>query len=101
MWTNEKYRARYDRRPFRAIPATSPTTNGQLVEPLIPPGRARRRQTHSDHRREVVEWPYVYSLHRLSVAGHPERPAAALDVVRLKISTLWSVWIARSRSHTS
>src|SRR6202035_2552379 len=52
---------------------------GRTVDPAR---QARRRQTHSDHARGC-ERPHVYSLHRLSVAGHPERPAAALDVVRL------------------
>src|SRR6478672_11575934 len=52
---------------------------GRTVDPAR---QARRRQTHSDHARGC-ERPHVHSLHRLSVAGHPERPAAALDVVRL------------------
>src|ERR1700687_1098961 len=52
-----------------------------------PAGQARWRQTHSNHARDC-ERPHVYSLHRLSVAGHPQTPAAALDLVRL--FRLWS-----------
>src|SRR6476646_7218514 len=42
---------------------------GRTVDPAR---QARRRQTHSDPARGC-EWPHVHSLHRLSVAGHPER----------------------------
>ena len=80
MWTNEN-RARYDRSHLR-YPSDLTDDEWKLVEPLISPGRRRRRQTHSDHARGC-ERPHVNSLHRLSVAGYPEGPAAALDVVRL------------------
>ena len=79
MWTNEN-RARYDRSHLR-YPSDLSDDEWKLVEPLIPPGK-RGGDKRTVIMREVVNG-HVYSLHRLSVAGHPERPAAALDVVRL------------------
>src|SRR6476620_7637812 len=43
-----------------------------------PARQARRRQAHGDHARGG-ERPHVYSVDRLPVAGHSERPAAAFD----------------------
>ena len=80
MWTNEN-RARYDRSRLR-YPSDLSDDEWKLVEPLIPPGK-RGGDKRTVIMREVVNGLYVYSLHRLSVAGYPERPAAALDVVRL------------------
>ena len=95
MWTNEN-RARYDRSHLR-YPSDLSDDEWKLVETVDPARQARRRQTHSDHARGC-ERPHVYSLHRLSVAGDPERPAAALDVVRL-FRPMELGWHARS--HTS
>jgi hypothetical protein len=95
MWTNEN-RARYDRSRLR-YPSDLTDDEWKLVEPLIPPGR-RGGDKRTVILREVVNGLNVYSLHRLSVAGHPERPAAALDVVRLfRPVELGS----HSRSHSS
>ena len=94
MWTNEN-RARYDRSHLR-YPSDLTDDEWKLVEPLIPPGK-RGGDKRTDHARDR-ERPHVYSLHRLSVASHPERPATALDVVRLfRLVELGS----HARSHTS
>ena len=52
MWTN-KNRARYDRRPFALSrrPHRRRMATGRTVDPAR---QARRRQTHSDHARKVV-----------------------------------------------
>jgi len=53
--------------------------SGRMLDPA---GQAWRRQAHGDHARGG-ERPDVHSVDRLSVAGDPERPATALDIVRL------------------
>jgi transposase len=79
MWTNEN-RARYDRSHLR-YPSDLTDDEWKLVEPLIPPGR-RGGDKRTVIMREVVNGqPHVYSLNRLSVASHPERSAAALDLI--------------------
>ena len=80
MWTNEN-RARYDRSRLR-YPSDLSDDEWKLVEPLIPPGK-RGGDKRTVIMREVVNGLMYILFHRLSVAGHPERPAAALDVVRL------------------
>jgi hypothetical protein len=54
-----------------------PQRRWKLVEPLIPPGK------RGGGKRTVI-MREMYILHRLSVAGDPERPAAALDVVKCR-----------------
>lgn len=54
-----------------------PPRRWKLVEPLIPPGK------RGGGKRTVI-MREMYILHRLSVAGDPERPAAALDVVKCR-----------------
>ena len=73
MWTS-KNRARYDRSKLR-YPSDLTDDEWGLVEPLIPPGKTRRRQADGDHA-GGGERPDVRSLDRLSVARDPERPAA-------------------------
>ena len=68
MWTTNN-RARYDRSCLR-YPSDLTDDEWALVEP--------RRQAHGDHARGG-ERPHVYFVDRLPVAGHSERPAAALD----------------------
>ena len=80
MWTSEN-RARYDRSKLR-YPSDLTDEEWALVEPLIPPRQARRRQAHGDHARGG-ERPDVRSLDRLSVARDPERPAAEEHGLRL------------------
>ena len=78
MWTNEN-RARYDRSHSRD-PSDLSDDEWKLVEPLIPPGK-RGGDKRTVIMCEVVNG-LMYTLYRLSVAGRPERPAAALDVVQ-------------------
>ena len=80
MWTNEN-RARCDRSQLR-YPNDLTDDEWRPVEPLIPPGKTGGGK-RTVIMREVVNGLMYTLLHRLSVAGHPERPAAALDVVRL------------------
>ena len=80
MWTS-KNRARYDRSKLR-YPSDLTDDEWKLVEPLIPPGKCWRRQAHGDHARSG-ERPHVHSVDRLSVACHPERPAAEKLGLRL------------------
>ena len=80
MWTNEN-RARYDRSHLR-YPSDLRHDEWKLVEPLIPPGK-RGGDKRTVIMREVVNGLMYILSTGVSVAGHPERPAAALDVVRL------------------
>ncbi len=75
MWTSEN-RARYDRSQLR-YPSDLTDDEWGLVEPLIPPGK-RGGDKRTVIMREVVNGLMYILSHRLSVAGHPERPAAAL-----------------------
>ena len=65
-----------------------PQRRWKLVEPLIPPGK------RGGGKRTVI-MREMYILHRLSVAGDPERPAAVLDVVKCREA------IGRERSPTA
>src|SRR6476646_4905295 len=75
MWTTNN-RARYDR-SFLRYPSDLTDDEWALVEPLIPPAK------RGGDKRTVImrggERPHVYSVDRLPVAGHSERPAAAFD----------------------
>jgi len=94
MWTNEN-RGRYDRSRLR-YPSDLTDDEWSLVEPLIPPGR-RGGDKRTVIMREVVNG-LMYILSTGCQWRDPERPAAALDVVRLfRPVELGS----HSRSHSS
>ena len=80
MWTNEN-RGRYDQSLLR-YPSDLTDDEWNLVECLIPPSKRGDKRTVI--MREVVNGlMYILSVDRLSVAGDPERPATALDILRL------------------
>ena len=77
MWTSEN-RARYDRGLLR-YPSDLTDEEWRLIEPGIPPAK-RGGNKRSDPARGGQRAD-VYPEHRLPMAGDPERPAAALDLV--------------------
>src|SRR5262249_42119080 len=94
MWTAEN-RARYDRSRLR-YPSDLTDEEWALISPRIPPAR-RGGNKRTVNLREI-ERGDVHPEHGLPMASDPERPATALDLVRL----LRSVELGRhARSHPS
>ena len=80
MWTNEN-RARYDRSHLR-YPSDLTDDEWKLVEPLIPPGK-RGGDKRTVIMREIVNGLMYILSTGCQWRAIPERPAAALDLVRL------------------
>ena len=80
MWTIEN-RARYDRSKLR-YPSDLTDEEWSHVEPLIRPGKRGGNKRTVNVREVVNGLMYILST-GLPVAGYPQRPAAALDGVRL------------------
>ena len=78
--TNEN-RARYDRSDLR-YPSDVTDAEWELISPVDPACKARRRQAQGEHARGR-ERPHVCSLDRLSVARDPEGFAAQEHGLRL------------------
>ena len=79
MWT-AKNRGRYDRSKLR-YPSDLTDFEWSHVAALIRP--ATRRQQALRQRARSDERDHVHPEHRMSVAGDPQRPAAAQHAVRL------------------
>jgi transposase len=93
MWTAEN-RARYDRSRLR-YPSDLTDEEWALISPRIPPAQAWWHQTHGEPARDRQRAD-VHPKHGLPMASDSERPATALDLVRL----LRSVELGRhARSH--
>lgn len=92
MWTNEN-RGRYDRSRLR-YPSDLTDDEWNLAEPLIPPGK-RGGDKRTVIMREVVNGLMYILSTGCQWPGHPEGPAAPLDIVR-SFRPLELGWHARS-----
>ena len=81
MWTARRNRGRYDRSQLR-YPSDLTDDEWAHVAPLIPPAKRGGNKRHVDVREVMNGIMYVLSTGK-PVASDPERPAAALNVVRL------------------
>jgi transposase len=80
MWTAEN-RGRYDRSRLR-YPSDLTDEEWALIAPRIPPAKRGGNKTHRKAARDCQR-ANVHPEHGLPMAGDSERPAAALDLVRL------------------